>query len=169
MRAISLWQPWATLVAVEEKRFETRHWKTPFRGELAIHASKTFRSDCKRLAQTDRFSKALKRGCLKDSGLNEQEQEAIPFDEILLPLGGVVAVVELVEIIPVEVWLQRHCHRGLVMEKHVNEFAFGNYEPGRFAWKLENVRRLKSPVACPGRQGFWTLSPEIEQQVIAQL
>jgi len=39
MKALSLWQPWATLVAMEEKRIETRCWKTDYRGELAIHAT----------------------------------------------------------------------------------------------------------------------------------
>jgi hypothetical protein len=39
MKAISLLQPWATLVAIGAKHFETRSWSTAFRGPLAIHAS----------------------------------------------------------------------------------------------------------------------------------
>jgi activating signal cointegrator 1 len=41
MKAISICQPWATLIVIGAKRFETRSWKTDYRGILAIHASKT--------------------------------------------------------------------------------------------------------------------------------
>src|SRR3972149_12240119 len=40
MKAISLWQPWASLIAVGAKKYETRSWDTPYRGPLVICASK---------------------------------------------------------------------------------------------------------------------------------
>ena len=45
MKAISLWQPWASAIAVGAKRYETRGWPAVaggqrFAGWLAIHASK---------------------------------------------------------------------------------------------------------------------------------
>ena len=40
MKAITIIQPWATLIALGEKQFETRSWFTKHRGELAIHAGK---------------------------------------------------------------------------------------------------------------------------------
>lgn len=45
MRAISLWQPWASAIALELKKVETRHWSTPYRGPLVIHASKRWDRD----------------------------------------------------------------------------------------------------------------------------
>lgn len=39
MKAITLWQPWASLVAVGAKTIETRSWSTKHRGPLAIHAA----------------------------------------------------------------------------------------------------------------------------------
>lgn len=44
MLALSLWQPWASLVASGVKHHETRHWRTSYRGWLAVHAAK--RRDC---------------------------------------------------------------------------------------------------------------------------
>jgi hypothetical protein len=41
IKAISLWQPWASLMALGLKRHETRHWPTAYRGPIAIHAAKT--------------------------------------------------------------------------------------------------------------------------------
>ena len=40
MKALTLTQPWATLVAMGAKRIETRSWTTNYRGPLAIHAGK---------------------------------------------------------------------------------------------------------------------------------
>ncbi len=39
MKAITLWQPWASLVAIGAKTIETRSWATSYRGPLAIHAA----------------------------------------------------------------------------------------------------------------------------------
>ena len=38
--ALTLWQPWATLIEQEVKRVETRSWSTNYRGPIAIHAAK---------------------------------------------------------------------------------------------------------------------------------
>ena len=40
MRAITLKQPWATLVAEGIKKYEFRSWKINYRGEILIHAGK---------------------------------------------------------------------------------------------------------------------------------
>src|SRR5712671_3817606 len=43
MKAISLWQPWASLIACGAKPFETRHWAPPrelIGQSIAIHAAK---------------------------------------------------------------------------------------------------------------------------------
>lgn len=40
MKAISLWQPWASLIAAGVKSIETRGWPTNYRGQIAIHAAK---------------------------------------------------------------------------------------------------------------------------------
>jgi ASCH domain len=47
MRALTLWQPWATLVATGHKRVENRRWRptagesAAWSGELAIHAGRS--------------------------------------------------------------------------------------------------------------------------------
>ena len=41
VKAITVWQPWATLLATGQKHNETRSWKTSYRGEILIHAAKT--------------------------------------------------------------------------------------------------------------------------------
>ena len=38
MKALTIRQPWATLIMLGVKRYEFRSWKTNFRGEVLIHA-----------------------------------------------------------------------------------------------------------------------------------
>lgn len=40
MKALTLRQPWASLVAVGTKWIETRSWSTSYRGRLAVHAGR---------------------------------------------------------------------------------------------------------------------------------
>jgi activating signal cointegrator 1 len=47
MKALSLTQPWATLVAIGAKCIETRTWHTFYTGTVAIHASKGFPRDAR--------------------------------------------------------------------------------------------------------------------------
>jgi len=75
MKAISLWQPWASAIALGLKRCETRHWSTSVRGPLLIHAAKRWT-----LEQQD-FA--------LDMGLG-----------LPLPLGALVATARLVRVFP---------------------------------------------------------------------
>ncbi len=45
MKALSIRQPWAWLIAHGYKDVENRTWKTNFRGEFLIHAGKRFDED----------------------------------------------------------------------------------------------------------------------------
>lgn len=145
MTAISLWQPWASLMALGIKRNETRHWETKFRGELAICAAKR---------RMDYESAALFSVILKCS--NQPIPAAIPF-------GRVVAVVTMVDCIPTTGLKDRGFHLGML------EFQCGNYEPNRFAWITTSVNKLKDPVPVVGRQGFFTLPLDVEAKVREQL
>lgn len=40
MKALSVKQPWANMIAAGEKTIETRKWPTPYRGEILIVSSK---------------------------------------------------------------------------------------------------------------------------------
>jgi hypothetical protein len=54
MRAISLWQPWASAIALRLKSNETRGWATTYRGPLAIHAALRFDGQQRAFAETER-------------------------------------------------------------------------------------------------------------------
>lgn len=129
VKALTLWQPWATLIALGEKQYETRGWVTPYRGPLVIHASKreVTRADLEAIWPV--YQRVMAR-------------HGTP----ALPFGAAVCVVDLVDVIPVE---------RLRAALSLQERAFGGYAPGRFAWKLAYVRVFEPPVAARGAQGLW--------------
>jgi len=144
MRAISLHEPWATLVAIGAKRFETRTWRPEYRGPLAIHASKKFTDSQRRLSSSVEFASPLLRaGILPSGGL-------VP------TLGQVICVVDFAGAYETEYVFG---HGGLV-NPGSPEYKFGDYGPGRFVWDLRNVRRVK-PFPWKGTQGFFFVPDEL--------
>lgn len=133
IKTISLWEPWATLMALGLKRYETRHWRAKYRGLLAIHAAKRWRDDQVMMLRREPYASLL--GAAGYSPV-----------QAAFPLGCVVAVVELVDVEPTE-----------KAAKHIGEveYQLGNYRPGRFAWETANLRKLAEPVPATGAQGLW--------------
>ncbi|MEK3873671.1 MULTISPECIES: ASCH domain-containing protein [unclassified Paenibacillus] len=143
MKAITILQPWATLIALGEKRFETRGWATKHRGPLGIHAGKKVdRSACE---QPEIKAVLARHGYTADN----------------LPTGAVVAVAKLNECFQV----YRDVLGGVVVlesenrKTHFstldNEYHFGWYEKGRYAWEITDVRRLPEPIPAKGMQRLW--------------
>lgn len=125
MKALTLTQPWASLVALGWKTVETRGWSTAHRGALAIHAARGFPLPARRFAETER---ALGR---------------IPER---LPLGAVVCIVHLARVERTEEIAPRLSG----LERHL-----GDYRPGRFGWVLDMEFVLPEPVPARGALGLW--------------
>ncbi|WP_200243081.1 ASCH domain-containing protein [Thiohalocapsa halophila] len=140
--ALTLWQPWAALIAIGAKPFETRSWPTHYRGPLAIHAG------------IDRRGLAWCRGA---PGI-EAALGAAGLTLDTLPLGGIVAVAELIQCWPTE---------DIVADDLAD--PFGDYGDGRFGWHLARVRPLREPIPCAGRQRLWTPPAAVQAQLRALL
>ena len=63
MKALTLTQPWATLVAIGAKTIETRGWSTSYRGPLAIHAAKKFPENARRFTTEPICYEAVRAHC----------------------------------------------------------------------------------------------------------
>lgn len=117
MKALSLWQPFASLVALGAKPIETRGWATSFRGPLAIHATlmttsalvatyETEPCDCGGTGHTMlttpaavRATAVAKLGYWPMCGKNSEPSKGAQ----RLPFGAVVAVCRVVDCIPIVV------------------------------------------------------------------
>jgi len=137
MKAISLWQPWATLIALGHKRFETRSWPTKYRGTLAIHATKRMPDDVLDLV-------------MEIDGFLPRGEDLVTSIE-RLPRGAVVAVCELVDVF--------RMNDDVIERQTKLELAVGDWRFGRFAWELANVQPLATPIPARGAQGLWEWTP----------
>lgn len=156
MKAISLWQPWATLIALKEKRIETRGRRINHRGEVAIHAAQRWTRD-----QADLLDQEPFRFALADHGITRGN--AVQSN---MPRGAIVAVAELVDDIDLSCGLP-HIEG---FEPGRFEGKFGNYGIGRRGYLLTNIRPLYSPVLCRGMQAMPFEVPEdVARLVLEQL
>ncbi len=145
MKALTLTQPWAALVAIGAKRIETRGWATPHRGRVAIHAAKRWTVDDRLVVADPTFLDALAVWWGPDLThcLDRLDQQR----------GHVIAVTSILDCVPVE------DHRVMVrLDSRPGgdtEEAFGNYAPGRWAWLLGGVEILRHPTPARGMLGLW--------------
>lgn len=135
LKAISLWEPWASLIWCGSKTIETRSWAPKFRGELLICAAKAKHlSKTRHLYLLEPFLNALRP--LRKKGY------------LYLNYGKAVAVVTLVDV-------QSTNH--LPLSEYWKEKDFGDYSPSRYAWIFKNIRPIEKPFPVTGRQGFFNV------------
>lgn len=135
MKALTLTQPFATLIAIGAKKIETRSWRTDYRGPVAIHAAKGL------------------------SKMSEDEFVALchstPFLEHLakagytassLPRGAILCITSIDKCVST-------C--GMYPRPVSPERDFGDYGPGRYAWYLGPVTVLPKPIPAKGALSLW--------------
>ena len=132
LKAITLWQPWASAMAAEMKRNETRSWRTDYRGPLLIHAAARRPTECDLWVLEH---PAVKLRLALDN-----------IDPKKFPLGAAVCIVKLVDCVRVET---------IRDTLSPMELALGNYNNGRYAWITEFLHYIDKPIPMKGAQGFW--------------
>ncbi len=136
MKAITLIQPWGTLIALGEKKIETRSWKTDYRGPLLIHAGKKV-NICSR------------------KGIFKRVLEKHGYTKETLPTGLILAKCNLVDCLEI---VQAGVIYGTLsngMEVSGNEYQFGDYQTGRYAWLLEDIEPLLVHISAKGKLRLW--------------
>lgn len=151
MKALPLWQPWATLIALGEKKIETRSWK-PYESlvgqRIAIHACKggLSKRDEVALVQTN------------PSIARVLAAHALKFDE--LPRGAIIATARLTRYRQFDAeWVAE------LERRRPTEIDFGDYTIGRYGWIFDDVRKLDEPVECKGHQGVFPLSMSVIEKI----
>lgn len=174
MKAISLWQPWASLVACGAKPYETRHWAPPrelIGQRIAIHAAKKVDKDAKAFAEDLMYGQHGADGFALAEKLSATMQ-GIP-DELMgllgmaaMPMGCIVceatldAAFQLGEQATGTARPAASVVRRLVSRQMPDCFTvryddFGDYAAGRWAWLLRDVTVIKPDRGTIGRQGFF--------------
>ncbi|MCW5761459.1 MAG: hypothetical protein KIS90_16935 [Phenylobacterium sp.] len=131
LKAVSLWQPYAALTARGLKTILTMHRPTDHRGPVAIHA-----------AATIDLAGAPDDLCLSGLGPHWADQVA---------RSAMVAVATLFDCTPCADLDTSRLTRA--------ERAAGVFSGLRFAWRLADIRTLRRPIPCAGRQGLFNWTP----------
>jgi hypothetical protein len=153
LKAITLYEPWASLMAIGAKRNETRGCRTTHRGDIAIHAAKA------RINVSDAVADATIRAFTTRGGVN-------------MSFGHIVAVVDLWDVQPAEKFGTIKTSDREFIQLSEEEFMFGNYNGGcgRWIYRTRTLRRLTHPIPTRGYQSIgWTVPPDVEAQVREQL
>jgi len=138
MKALSVWQPWASLIAMGLKRYETRSWWTSYRGPLVICAAKR-NYDVNEAATL--FYKA--------------DPDRHVSEILWLPKGMALCVVELVS-----------CSRTDGLPVAVPERLLGDFSRFRFAWELKNLKPFVEPFSVRGRQRLFDVDDELVERAL---
>lgn len=131
IKALTLWEPWASYIADGFKRYETRGWTTSYRGLVAIHAAKRWQKSEQQILERHKFQFAE---------IEEKYADYAP------PLGEVICVCKLVDV---------HETDNLLPTLSPMERAMGDYSSGRYAWELEVIEVFDKGIPATGQQGLW--------------
>jgi activating signal cointegrator 1 len=102
MKALSITQPWASLVAIGAKQIETRSWSTRYRGRVAIHAAASFPVPARHLCiGPPGFGRSPFRVALLAGGYKGPVLDGRRISTGDLPLGAVIATATLVDVAPI--------------------------------------------------------------------
>lgn len=127
MKVLSIKEPWATLIASKQKYIETRSWKTSYRGELYIHASK----------------KLINK---KDEKIQEL-LKLLPTQE--MNYGKIICKCELVDCIYMD---EKFINE---IKQNKQEYICGYYQVGRYAWILEKMEVIQPKIDAKGKLNIW--------------
>jgi activating signal cointegrator 1 len=137
MKILSMIQPWASLFVLREAQYETRSWRTNYRGPLAIHTSKKIDKDvCSHVAIQSLLGK------------HEYTKES-------LPTGMIIAVCKLVNCLKVtennETWAV--LEDGRIVSG--NDYFLGDFREGGYAWEVQDMKLLDDFIPAKGKLGLW--------------
>ncbi len=155
IKAITIHQPWATLIIAGIKQFETRGWQTNYRGKLAIHASKNTRYIDDLLKTM--YKRPYKRGVDELDAWERTIYEAMlsmSAEPEKYPAGKSVDAWFTTGVILGEVDLTAmHAERPPMLTKR--EEILGEYGTGRWEWQMDNPIMYPQFIPISGKQGLW--------------
>jgi hypothetical protein len=140
VKAIAMWQPWASLFLSPAKVHETRDWPWPHRGWVAIHATKKI---------------------VHELGPRLHDIVDSEFGGhwgVDLPRGAIIGVAKIVDCVPAESVFAGHVPGADGF--YPDDFYCGDFSPGRFAFRRSEYRLLREPVPFKGRQSKWFDIPD---------
>ncbi|MFR0823680.1 MAG: ASCH domain-containing protein [Clostridia bacterium] len=126
MKAITIKQPWATLIAEGYKEYEFRNWKTKYRGEILIHAGK---------------------------GIDKKAMERFQYLNLKYPIGQIIAKANITDCVKIDDELREELkEKDSIVYKGVINKTSSDWDG--YGFKLENIERIE-PIEINGKLSLW--------------
>jgi len=128
MKAITIKQPWASLICEGIKDIENRSWRTKFRGRILIHASA---NSIKYFSALDFFGEERLKVIKEKTGYVPE-----------LPISSIIGSVEIIDCVS-----KTYNRKGDTTSIWADE--------GQWHWVLANPILFPEPISVKGKQSFW--------------
>lgn len=146
LRAFSVRQPWAGLLAAGIKRYEVRSWRPRLPGMYLVHASSGKASGIRELRDEPLFQRALHLAGMEDESGWVQ--------------SALLAVVEVARI-----WEPGSVPKRL---SRLDTFLCGT-TVDVYLWEVRRRWVFSRPVSCRGALNVWTPPPQVKRTLSAQI
>ncbi|WP_026695184.1 ASCH domain-containing protein [Peribacillus kribbensis] len=140
MKVLSMIQPWASLFVLGETAYETRTWRTHYRGPLAIHTSKKIDKAACKLKKVEEL--LFKHGYTAES----------------LPTGVIIGSCTLMDCLRVT---ENNGTWAVLEDGRIisgNDFYLGDYREGCYGWVVKDMSQLNEYIPAKGRLGLWEMN-----------
>lgn len=141
-KAISVIQPYATLIINGSKHNETRSYNTNYRGRVLIHASKTMPENYMKFDELNDVQKCAFKNC----GINSQYE----IDQLIR--GYIIGSIDIVDCIKT--------NSSFVEGLNNVEKYLGDFSDNRYAWVLRNPIIYDKPIIARGYTMLWNYETE---------
>ena len=132
MKVLTIKEPYASIIMSGLKEYETRSWKTNYRGKIYIHASIKIDDDLK----------------------SRNDLQKLVYDNnITLKPGYILCEAYLDDCI--------YMNDMFIKNVSDKEKMVGRYELGRYAWYLSDIRVIE-PVQAKGKLGIWNYDFDVK-------
>lgn len=155
MKALSLWQPWAQLMAIQRKKIETRSWPPWPRvigQRFALHAT-------------------AKQSFPSHHAPHDQQLLELALGNFWwrrIPYGAIVATATLIEARQVNIDQTNLPQQAIILPNtrqiETIERRFGDYSPGRWLWIFDDITAEDPPIPAKGKQGIRDWEPPAGSQ-----
>lgn len=145
MKVLSMIQPWASLFVLGETQYETRTWRTHYRGPMAIHTSKKIDLTACNYRKVQEL--------LGKHGYTQSN----------LPTGVIIGSCNLENCLKV---IENNITWAVLEDGRMisgNDLVLGDYRVGGYAWEVSNMNMLEKYIPAKGQLGLWEYGGEVHK------
>lgn len=142
MKIMTVSQPYAQLLAAGKKHDETRSWPTDYRGEILIYAT----------MKEPKISRVAMKSALRSLRCRKLYNRFVNF-----PTKAIIGTAVLTDCKLID-----QAYHDFTEWLCPEEYLYGDFTIGGYAWRLEKPRLFKNPIPASGRLGLGDFGEDVQ-------